>query len=144
MNDPIMLEACYKRYIEDIGKWLPDGIVDVDLELLQQLDLLRFHPPGVKDSGLTRYFHVIEADEKLTLINDQFVIWIVPEQIDMVPVTFTLIAFNKENEVQPELGFTTSGIYNNSQLVLRLLEKFLQEIQNTQDLLEKIAKQSCK
>ncbi|MEI8365233.1 MAG: hypothetical protein WCF65_02335 [Parachlamydiaceae bacterium] len=144
MNDPEILEACYKRYVNDLGKWLPDGIVDVDLELLQRQDLLHFHQRGQSESGLTRYFHVIEADEKLTLINEQFVIWIIPDKIDMIPVTLTLIALNKEEDVQLELAFSTSGIYNNSQLVLRILEKFLLEIQNTEDLLKKIAKRSVR
>lgn len=144
MNDPETLEVYYKRYVNDLGKWLPDGIVDVDLELLQHQDLLHFHRRGDRDEGLTRYFHVIEADEKLTLINDQFVVWIVPDKIDMIPVTLTLIALNKENDVQLEMAFSTSGIYNNSQLVLRILEKFLLEIQTTEDLLKKIAKRSLR
>lgn len=144
MNDPEQLEGWYKRYISDLGKWLPDGVIDVDLELLHRQDLLHFHKKGGEDAGLTRYFHVIEAEEKLTLINEQFVVWIVPDKIDMIPITLTLIALNKNNDVQLEMAFTTSGIYNNSTLVLRILEKFLLEIQNTEDVLTKISKQSCK
>lgn len=133
-----MLEACYKKYIRDIGKWLPDGITDVDLDLLHKLDLLHFHRKESGDSALTRYFHVVESDEKLTLVNEEYIVWIVPEKIDMIPVTITLIALNNEDDIQLEMAFTTSGIYNNSHLVLRLLEKFLQDIQNTEDLLAKL------
>lgn len=138
MNNPTILEACYKKYIRDINKWLPDGIIDADLELLHSLDLLHFHRREPVDSALTRYFHVVESDEKLTLVNDDYIVWIVPEKIDMIPITITLIALNNENDVQLELAFTTSGIYNNSHLVLKLLEKFLQEIQTTEDLIAQL------
>lgn len=144
MDNPTVLEACYKRYIKDINKWLPDGIVDTDLELLHKLDLLHFHRRNANDSALTRYFHVVESEEKLTLVNEQFIVWIVPEKLDDVPVTITLIALNKEDEIQLEMAFTTSGIYNNSHLVLRLLEKFLQDIQSTEDLLAKLESRTSK
>jgi hypothetical protein len=138
MNNPTILEACYKKYINDIARWLPDGIIDVNLDILHELDLLNFHKPGAADSALTRYFHVVESDDKLTLVNDDFIIWIVPEKQETTSLTYTLIALNKENDVQLELAFTTSGIYNNSHLVLRLLEKYLMEIQNTEDQLAKL------
>lgn len=138
MNNPTMLEACYKRYIKDMGKWLPDGVTDVDLDLLHKLDLLHFHQREVGDSALTRYFHVVESEEKLTLVNDEYIVWIVPEKIEMMPTTITLIALNNEDDIRLEMVFTTTGIYNNSHLVLRLLEKFLQEIQNTEDLIAKL------
>lgn len=135
MNNPTVLEACYKKYMEDINKWLPDGIVEVDLRVLHKLDLLNFHTPSSNDSALTRYFHVVESEEKLTLVNDQFIVWIVPEKNDEDPLTCTLIALNKEEDVQLELGFVTKGIYNSSRLVLRVLEKYLLDIQNTEEQL---------
>ena len=138
MNNPTILEACYKKYINDISRWLPDGIIDVNLNILHELNLLNFHKPGAADSALTRYFHVVESDDKLTLVNDDFIIWIVPEKFETVSLTYTLIALNKENDIQLELAFTTSGIYNNSHLVLRLLEKYLMEIQNTEEQLAKL------
>lgn len=141
MNNPTILEACYKRYMNDISKWLPDGVIDINLETLHELNLLNFQGPGSNDSALTRYFHVVESEEKLTLVNEEFIVWIVPEKVEAIPVTFTLIALNKEDEVRLELAFTTSGIYNNSHLVLRLLEKYLLEIQNTEEQLAKFEQQ---
>ncbi len=138
MTNPSILEACYKRYMQDIGKWLPDGIMDVNLELLHRLDLLHYHSRDNLDSALTRYFHVVESDEKLTLANDDFVVWIVPEKIENTSLTYTLIALNKNDELQLEMAFSTTGIYNNSHLVLRLLERFLLEIQSTEELLAKL------
>lgn len=142
MNNPTVLEACFKRYITNITKWLPDGIIDVDLDILHELNLLNFHAHTTADSALTRYFQVVQSDEKLTLVNEEFIVWIVPEKQDTVPVTYTLIALNKHDEIHLELAFTTSGIYNNSHLVLRLLERYLLEIQNTEEQLAKLQKQS--
>jgi len=81
----------------------------------------------------------VESEEKLTLVNDEFIVWIVPEKLKSSSITFTLIALNKENDIQLELAFTTRGIYNNSHLVLRLLEKYLIDIQNTEEQLAKLA-----
>lgn len=138
MNNPAILEACYKRYIKNITKWLPDGITEVDLDLLHKLDLLHYHSRGGEDSSLTRYFHVMESEGKLTLVNDEFVIWIVPEKTENSSTTLTFIALNKPDDLQLEMVFSASGIYNNSHLVLRLLEKFLNEIQGTEALLSKL------
>lgn len=141
MNNPTVLEACYKRYMNDISKWLPDGIINVDLETLHDLNLLNFNSTAAEDASLTRYFHVVESEDKLTLVNEEFIVWIVPEKTETTPVTFTLIALNKEDEIRLELAFSTSGIYNNSHLVLRLLEKYLMEIQNTEEQIAKFEKE---
>ena len=138
MDNPTILEACYKRYMNDISKWLPDGIIDVNLEILHDLDLLNFHKKGAANSALTRYFHVVETEEKLTLVNEEFIVWIVPERQERTSVTYTLIALNNDDDIRLELAFSTSGIYNNSHLVLRLLEKYLLDIQNTEEQLKKL------
>lgn len=139
MQNPALLEACYKKYINDISKWLPDGMIQVDLEVLHKLGLLQYHDyTGRSKDSLKRYFHVIESEEKLTLANDQFIVWIVPEKSATEALTYTLIALNKENEIPLELAFVTKGIYNHSHLVLSLLERFLLEIQHTEELLTKL------
>jgi hypothetical protein len=140
MDNPVVLEACYKKYMDNITKWLPDGITEVDLALLHRLNLLHYHDYSRIDPTLTRFFHVIESDEKITLVNDEFVVWIVPDKQNEVPTTYTLIALNKEDNVQLELAFSVSGIYNTSKLVLRILEKYLHEIQLTEDFLTKLTR----
>lgn len=139
MNHPSVLEECYKKYIKNIVQWLPDGIIQVDLNLLHQLNLLHFYNKEYDDPSLTRYFHVVDSGDKITLVNDEFVVWIVPDKIGDASVTYTLIGLNKQDTVQLELAFATSGIYNNSRLVLRLLEKYLFDIQSTEDLLTKMS-----
>ncbi len=107
---------------------------------MQKLDLLSYHLPGSYDTSLTRYFHVIETEEKITLINEQYIVWIVPGKIDNVSITYTMIALNLPTEAKLELVFSTSGVYNTSKLVLRVLEKYLSEIQENEDFMSRLMK----
>ncbi|MCB1111402.1 MAG: hypothetical protein H7A37_01255 [Chlamydiales bacterium] len=135
MDNINILEKCFQAYIKDLPRWLPEGIVDVDLKLLNDFNLLNYHDDKRHDPSLTRYFHVIETQEKITLVNDDFVVWIVPEQIGGVSVTYTLVAINQEKFPRLEMAFATSGVYNTSRLVLRVLEKYLKEIQENEEML---------
>lgn len=139
MHNIAHLEACFKKYTSDMTTYLPEDIVEVDLNLLYKHDLLHYHDPDFNDPTLTRYFHVIESTEKITLFNEDFVVWIVPEKIEDLLLTYTLVALNKpEREPQLQLCFVASGVYNNSKLVLRLLEKYLHEIQENEDVLKNL------
>lgn len=139
MNNITIIEESYRKYIKDINKWLPEGVVDVDLPLLQKLGLLNYHDPLKRDPRLTRYFHVLESNDKITLINEIFVVWIVPDKIGASAVTYTLIALNPSHP-HLELAYSTTGVYNSSRLVLRVLEKFLEEIQENEDLITHLNK----
>lgn len=122
--------------------WAPDALIPVDLFLLHDFGLLNYHQKSSDDPLLTRYFQVVETSEKITLVNEDFVVWIVPEKIHGMSITYTLIALNQASSPQLELAFVTSGVYNTSRLVLRILEKFLFEIQENEDTLKKIKKVS--
>lgn len=132
LND---LEQRFKEFTTNLKSWIPDGIVSVDLELLHKHDLLNYHTVDSSTLGLSRYFQVIETYEKITLINDQFIVWIVPEYYKKGLVTYVLIALQDEKGSKLEMAFSTSGVYNNSKLVLRVLEKFLWEIQENNELM---------
>lgn len=138
MNRRSTLEECYKKYIKNITQWIPEGVIPVDLNLLHRMNLLNYYNKNKYDPSLTRYFNVVESEEKITLVNDQFVVWIVPEKVDNIPFTYILIALNKENDVQLEMAFATYGVYNNSKLVLRILEKFLLEIEENESIIQKL------
>lgn len=130
------LDKCLARYIKEIKTWSPERLVQLNLETLQRLDLLTFFQhPGNNDSTFTQYFQVAETADKITLINDDFIIWIVPEIVEMTPITYTFIALNEEGVPRLELTFIAKGVYNSSRLVMRALEKFLIEIQENEDLL---------
>jgi hypothetical protein len=139
MTDITIIEDSYKKYIRDINKWMPEGIIDVDLNLLQRLGLLHYYDQLNKDAKLTRYFHVLESNEKITLINETFVVWIVPDRIGHTAITYTLIALNPAHP-HLELVYSTTGVYNSSKLVLRILEKFLEEIQENEDIIMNLNK----
>ncbi len=138
MYDIKLLEKYFNKYIENLSENLPEGTINVDIELLKKFDLLNYHDSEKNDQALTRYFHVIESNEKITLINDEFIIWIVPEKLHDLPFTYTLIALNHPDHPQLELCFITTGVYNTSRLVLRVLEKFLFEIQENEEFLKQI------
>lgn len=138
MHNIQALERCFKKYLKNLSKWAPENLIPVDLALLNDLDLLHYHTKAKPDSTFTRYFHIVETPEKITLVNEDYVIWIMPEKIDDKPVTFTLIALNKGKEPKLEMGFLVHGVYNTSHLVLNVLEKFLIEIQENEDMLAKL------
>ncbi|CRX37830.1 hypothetical protein [Estrella lausannensis] len=134
MDDIQAIEECFKKIANNLTDWIPEGIAEVDIDLLQRLNLLNVNNEE-EDDELTRYFHVIESQEKITLVNEQFVVWIVPDLVDGVPITYTIIALNKEAFPHPEVAFATSGVYNTSRLVLKVLERYLHEILENEDVL---------
>ncbi len=131
------LDSSYEQFIKRLPELLPDGILEIDLKLLQKLGLLHEEAQTEHTPSLTRFFHVVESKEKITLFNDQFAIWIVPEKVHNEPQTLVLVALDV-NKPQLEMAFSMTGIYNTSRLVLRVLEKFLEEIQETEELLTKL------
>jgi hypothetical protein len=129
------LDSSYEQFIRRLPELIPDGIVHVDLKLLQKLGLLHEELESESPSSLTRFFHVVESKDKITLFNDQFVIWIVPEKVNNEPMTLVLVAIDAQTKPRLEMAFSMSGIYNTSRLVLRVLEKFLSDIQENEDLI---------
>lgn len=132
--NPLDLEAAYQEYCSDLRRYVPDGIVEVDLALLQELNLLNCQEQTeMEDDSLTQHFYVIESADKLTLFNQKFVVWIVPQIVEQSPMTFTMIALNQKEKPRLEMVFSTAGVYNQSNLVLRILEKFLEQIEENED-----------
>lgn len=142
MDDLSILEESYKRYMKNLGHWLPEGLVRVDLELLKELDLLSYDKPEIINPALTRHFHIMESNEKITLFNNQFVVWIIPDRHADLPVTFALIALSAPEGPLLETGFLAEGVYNSSRLVLQILEKFLVDIQENEEALIDLKKAS--
>lgn len=137
-----IIEEYFKKFSKDLQQWLPEGITAVDLHLLHRFNLLHYYNKERHDPSFTRYFNVVESLDKITLINEQFVVWIVPGKVDHSPITYTLVALNTEESPHLEVAFATTGVYNTSKLVLRVLEKFLYEIQENEEFLSKLKKVS--
>src|SRR5205085_8407830 len=119
----------FRKCIKKLNHLNAENFLNVDLKLLHDLDLLQFHKTTNQGFGLTRYFQVIETADKITMINEEFVVWIVPEIIDNKNVTYVIIALDGKKEPTLEFVILLSGVYNTSHLILNVLDKFLFEIQ---------------
>ena len=142
MLSPQKLEKAYKEFTEDINQCLQDGIVHVDLSLLKKLGLLNKTPEEEKEAQaqFPFYFHVIESEEKVTLFNNQFAVWIIPKVIDETPSTLTLISLVQKDHPQLEIAFSTSGVYNTPKYVLKILRHFLSDVMDTEEEIASINK----
>lgn len=139
MIDPQELDSYYETFATDLPRYIPDGITEVDLALLSDLGLLNTEELGLEeDDSLAQSFYVIESSEKLTLFNQKFIVWVVPKLVDQIPTTYTLVALNEPNQPHLEMVFSTTGVYNHSNLVLRILEKLLAQIEENEAELCKI------
>lgn len=144
MINPVILEEAYQEFNQNLTKWVPDGVIQVDLHLLNGLGLLNSAEleHSVNEANLTLYFHIIETTDKVTLFNDQFAIWIVPQLLDDVPTTTTLIALVHSNKPRLEIVYRTSGVYNTPKYILKILQHFLTEVQDTEAVISSIGKKA--
>lgn len=144
MINPNVLEEAYKEFSKDLTKWAPDGVMQVDLKLLSELGLLNNAEleHAVSDDQLNHYFHIIETPDKVTLFNEQFAIWIVPHVVDETPTTTTLIALLQNNKPHLEIVYLTSGVYNSPKYILKVLQHFITEVQDTEQVISSIGKKS--
>jgi len=141
MINPIQLEESYKEFSQDLSKWVPDGIIQVNLALLHDLGLLsRDQLEHTTLDNLSHHFHVIETADKVTLFNQQFAVWIVPKLINDSPNTLTYIALLNVNKPHLEIVFSTSGVYNTPKYILRVLQHFLTEVLDTEAIISSIGK----
>ena len=133
MLDPNKIEEIYQEYVGDLSQWIPDGLVSVNLNLLHELGLLEnIQDEQNEQDDFTQYFHVIETPEKVTLFNEQFLVWIVPKNEEENPVTYVMIALNNEQEAHLEIVFTTAGVYNTPKFVLKVLQYYLMDMLETE------------
>ncbi len=140
MINPSELESSYKAFMKNLSHWIPDGVIDVDLDLLSNSELLdcdSLEEKGAKEP-LPHYFHVLETNEKVTLFNHQFCVWIVPKVIDDVPKTFVMIALLSSKEPHLEIVFSTSGVYNSPKFILKILKYYLSEVIDNEEALSSI------
>ncbi len=142
MIDPKVLEDSYQEFTRNLLKWIPDGILHVDIKLLNELGILNNNSleQTVDESNLHHHFHIVETPEKVTLYNDQFAVWIVPELVNEVPTTTTLIALLQSKKPHLEIVYTTAGVYNTPKYILKILQHFIAEVQDTEAVISSIGK----
>ena len=139
MINPTHLEDSFKEFSQNFQKWIPDGIIPVNLTLLNTLGLLNHEKLEHSSSdNLMHYFHVMETPDKVTLFNDKFAIWIVPKLVNEAPSTLTFIALLQKNKPHLEIVFSTEGIYNTPKYILKILQHFLTEVIDTEKIISSI------
>lgn len=137
----MQIEEAYKEFVGNLGNWVHDGVQHIDLTFLHETNLLASLQDDKGDpDDLTQYFHVIESVEKVTLFNEQFVIWIIPKVESEAPVTYVMIALNHQEKPHLEIVFTTHGVYNTPRYVLKVLQHFLVDMLETEETLTSFEK----
>jgi len=133
MLSPIQIEEAYKGFMVDFPKSAHDGIIFINLQFLYDSGLLNSIQDDQDDrENVTQYFHVVESPEKVTLFNEQFVIWIIPRVEKEIPMTYVLIALNHQDMLHLEIVFMSTGVYNTPRHVLKILQHFLLDVQETE------------
>jgi len=136
MLDPVQIEESYKKFIGSLPELAHDGVIQIDLKFLHDQGLLDSFQSDEGDSeDLTQYFHVIESVEKVTLFNEQFIVWIMPKMEGDQPLTYVLIALNHPEAANLEVIFVTRGVYNTPRYVLKVLQHFLVDMLETEETL---------
>ncbi len=143
MLNPIQIEEAYKEFINNLPNCAHDGITHIDLQFLHNQGLLEAltEEKGEPDD-LTQYFHVIESIEKVTLFNEQFIVWIIPKMEGDMPLTYVLIALNHPENAHLEIIFATKGVYNTPRYVLKVLQHFLVDVLETEETLTSFEKKN--
>lgn len=141
MLNPMQIEEAYKEFVNDLPSWVHDGILSIDLQFLHDQGLINSLQGDEEDpDDLTQYFHVIESVEKVTLFNEQFIVWIIPKMEEEQPMTYVLIALNHPEKATLEIVFTTKGVYNTPRHVLKVLQHFLLDVLETEATLTSFEK----
>jgi hypothetical protein len=144
MINPLKLEEAYREFSQNLQKWVPDGIISVNLGLLNELGLLNnAYLEQVPPENISHFFHVVETPDKITLFNDQFAIWIVPKSEEATPSTLTFIALLPNQQPHLELVFSTTGVYNSPKYILKVLQHFLTDVIDTETIISSINKKQA-
>ena len=119
MMSPSQLEESFLEFSQNLPKHAPDGIINVDLNMLYELGLLKHEKfdQVTTHEDLMHYFHVLETPDKVTLFNEQFVVWILPKMLQETSLTVTFIALLQNTKPHLEIVFSTSGVYNTPKFI---------------------------
>lgn len=141
MSDPKVLEEHFQNFIQNLPKYLPDGVVCVDVRLMEELGLLKIEKIE-KDThdSLSHYFHVLETSDKITLYNELFSIWIMPQNSETSSKTFIFIGVLQNKLPHLEMAFYTEGVFNTPKYIMKILQHYLNEVQDVEALIASMDK----
>jgi hypothetical protein len=128
------LNAFFAQLSTNTVNLLPDGILEINIKVLQSLRLLAEEPLPKLAS-----FTTVESDDKITLYNDAFALWIAPQKTEP-PTTIVFIARRTAESLVPEMAFRTKGLHNKSKTIIRIIDRFLTEIQETNFVISDLEK----
>ena len=140
MINPEKLEKYFHQFTDDLSKWIQDGIQEIDENFVQRAGINIDGQESNSLEDLPFYFHVIETDEKVTLFNNQFIVWIIPKIVNDESLTYTLICYLNENEPKLEVVFTTKQKFNSPKILIKTLRYFLTEMIDTESEIASIGK----
>ena len=141
MLNPIQIEETFKEFMGNLPQWAHDGVTPIDLKFLHDQGLLSaLQDDHSEPDDLTQYFHVIESVEKVTLFNEQFIVWIIPKMEGEQPMTYVMIALNHPEKIHLEVVFQTRGVYNTPRYVLKVLQHYLVDMLETEATLTSFEK----
>jgi hypothetical protein len=131
MDDDETYERCEERFREImdlLSNGSSDFWVELDLSLLEELGVLSdfreanpFPPPR---------FELFISEEKITLVSQQFVFWLLPMEEDDMWVTYAIIAGGLDDPPLLHQAVRARGVYNTSKMLMRMLGKYTQVIEN--------------
>ena len=138
---PKDLEEAYIDFTDNFKRWAPDGIIQIDLKTLCEMGLLnRDDFDEEEPDDVTQFFHVVESPDKITLHNEKFAVWIVPKVVDDIPTTLTYISQVVKKRPLLELVYATSGVYNTPKFILKVMQRFLIDVIDTDEVISSMGK----
>ena len=131
------LDAFFDHLQSHTSDLLPDGILDINVKTLHALHLLSDETPSSGAPRASTLLQAVESEEKITLYNEKFALWVAPQKNADPASTIVFIASRKDNEIKPEIAFRTTGIHNRSKTILKLIDRFLADIQETENVISR-------
>lgn len=150
-------DAYFYTFRSNITAFSPDGVLNVDINLLQSLHMLTLksslqpldteleqslfssYLSLLPFSSWTRFATVKEDEEKIILYTGTFVAWIFTEPQDAQSTIAAIGRYKQKEdssiEITPEIAYTFRGIYNQPKFILSLVDKAFLEIEETDESL---------
>jgi hypothetical protein len=135
------LDTYFDNLTQNTKELLPDGIMDVSIKTLHTLNLLS-EGYTTNEIPASQLLQAVESEGKITLFNERFALWIVPQVGADPSATVVYVATHTNDEVKAELGFRTSGVHNKSKTILRLIDKFIADIQDTDSVIAELEQEA--
>jgi hypothetical protein len=130
MSDPKVLEEHFQNFIKNLPAFLPDGVAVVNIKLIEELGLLKIE-------DLEK-----ETPDKITLYNDTFGIWIMPQNQETSSKTFIFIGVIQNKQPHLEMAFCTEGVFNTPKYIMKILQHYLNEVQDVQAVIASMDKKN--